>query len=283
MGYNTNMIGVVDVGGGLRGIYGAGIYDCCLDKNIRFDCCIGVSAGSGNLCAFLSGQRGRNYRSYTEYAFRPAYMGFGQFLKTGSFINLSYIYGTISNSDGEDPLDFPALLRSGVPFITVVTNAVTGKPEYFTQDDLSQDNYTPVMCSSCVPVINKPVRFRNEFYYDGGISDPIPVEKAFSLGCDKVVVILTRPRDYYRKPDRDIFLSRFIQKKLPLAAKALRERSALYNAQLDLCKTYEKEGRVLLLAPESIEGMQTLTKDKGKLRRLYARGMRDAEKLSSFL
>lgn len=40
--------GVVDVGGGLRGIYGVGIMDYCMDQGIHFDCCIGVSAGSAN-------------------------------------------------------------------------------------------------------------------------------------------------------------------------------------------------------------------------------------------
>lgn len=38
--------GIVDVGGGLRGIYAAGVLDYCMDKGIRFDLGIGVSAGS---------------------------------------------------------------------------------------------------------------------------------------------------------------------------------------------------------------------------------------------
>ena len=38
--------GVIDVGGGLRGIYGAGVLDRCLEEDLRFDLCIGVSAGS---------------------------------------------------------------------------------------------------------------------------------------------------------------------------------------------------------------------------------------------
>ena len=44
-------IGVVDVGGGLRGIYAAGVFDYCMDENIKFDCCIGVSAGSANVAS----------------------------------------------------------------------------------------------------------------------------------------------------------------------------------------------------------------------------------------
>ena len=51
-------LGVVDVGGGLRGIYAAGIFDFCIEQNIQFDCCIGVSAGSANITLTLPGKKG---------------------------------------------------------------------------------------------------------------------------------------------------------------------------------------------------------------------------------
>lgn len=53
-------LGVVDVGGGLRGIYAAGIFDYRLDKNIQFDLCIGVSAGSANAASYIAGQYRQN-------------------------------------------------------------------------------------------------------------------------------------------------------------------------------------------------------------------------------
>ncbi len=59
-------IGVVDVGGGLRGIYAVGVLDYCMDQGIRFDMGIGVSAGSANLISYAAGQRGRNYQFYTS-------------------------------------------------------------------------------------------------------------------------------------------------------------------------------------------------------------------------
>lgn len=68
--------GIVDVGGGLRGIYAAGVLDHCIDLDIQFDLCIGVSAGSANVTAYMSGQKGRNRQFYVEYSFRKEYMGF---------------------------------------------------------------------------------------------------------------------------------------------------------------------------------------------------------------
>lgn len=72
--------GIVDVGGGLRGIYAAGIFDWCLDQQIKFDLCIGVLAGSANVTSYVAGQRGRNYQFYEEYSFHKKYMGIGRFL-----------------------------------------------------------------------------------------------------------------------------------------------------------------------------------------------------------
>lgn len=61
---------VVDVGGGLRGVYAAGVLDRCLEDGIYFDAGIGVSAGSANIASYIAGQKGRNYQFYTEYSVR---------------------------------------------------------------------------------------------------------------------------------------------------------------------------------------------------------------------
>ena len=64
--------GLIDVGGGLRGVYAAGVLDRCLDEGVRFDYGIGISAGSANLASFLAGQRGRNLRFFRDYSQRKA-------------------------------------------------------------------------------------------------------------------------------------------------------------------------------------------------------------------
>ena len=101
--------GIVDVGGGLRGIYAAGVLDYCMDHGISFDLGIGVSAGSANLSSYCANQRGRNYRFYTDYAFRKEYMSWDNFLSQRSYVDLDYVYGTLSCAGGENPLDYAAL------------------------------------------------------------------------------------------------------------------------------------------------------------------------------
>ena len=53
-------VGIIDVGGGMRDIYGCGVFDYLLDKKIEIDYCVGVSAGSANIASYIAKQRGRN-------------------------------------------------------------------------------------------------------------------------------------------------------------------------------------------------------------------------------
>lgn len=277
------MIGVIDVGGGLRGSYGAGVFDYCMDKGISFDCCVGVSAGAANICSYCSGQRGRNYRFYTDYTFRPEYMSFRNMLKTGNYIGLDYIYGTLSNSGREDPLDYGAMLRSGRELFIVATDALSGEPVYFTMKDLSRDHYDIIKASSCVPIANRAYEIDGRTYFDGGLSDPIPFHLAQECGCDRFVVILTKPRDFYRDDANDVRLSRLFFPSHRNVAERLRRRGDLYNFQLDQVKELEKEGRALILAPRDTAGMKTLTRDREAIIRLYEYGFEDAEALGAFM
>lgn len=97
------------------------------NMGIHFDYCIGVSAGSANVCSYIAGQKGRNYQFYTDYSFRKEYMSMKNLLRQGSYINMDYIYGELSNTGGENPLDYEKLKESDVELRVVATNAVTGK------------------------------------------------------------------------------------------------------------------------------------------------------------
>ena len=144
-------IGLVVEGGGMKCAYNAAILDAFMDEGITFDYCIGVSAGSGNLVSYLAGQRGRNLRFFTEHIHTPGYFGLRSFLKTGNLFGLQYIYGTLTNSTGKDPLDFPTLKNIPSEYEIVVTNALTGKAEYFGKETMAQDDYRLIMASSAIP------------------------------------------------------------------------------------------------------------------------------------
>ena len=216
----SEKIGLVDVGGGYRGVYAAGVLDYCLDKRIKFDVGIGVSAGSANIVTYAANQARRTLKFYCEYGLRKEYASVGNFIRNHNFVNLDYVYGTLSNFDGEYPLDYIAVKNNPMEFIAVATNAVTGEAKYFTIDDMAQDNYDIMKASSAIPFVCRPYPIGDDLYYDGALSDTVPFKKAFEKGCDKVVLILTKPRDTIRTPKKDIFLANRIKNKYPKAALA---------------------------------------------------------------
>lgn len=277
------MTGIIDVGGGTRGIYGCGVFDRCMDDGISFDYVIGVSAGSANGISFVAGQRGRNRVFYTEYAYRPEYMSAKTFRETGSFIGLEYIYGTLSNSDGEYPLDFDAFRASATGFEAVATDARTGKPVYFSKQSLQRDRYTCLMASCCVPVVCKPYPIDGALYFDGGISDPIPYRRALDHGCDKLVVILTKPVSMPIKNQRNALAGVWLRRRYPNAARALAMCNHVYGRDLAAVQKLEKEGKACIIAPDDISGLKTLSKDRSALESLYEKGYRDAAAIASFL
>ena len=278
------MIGVIDVGGGLRGIYGAGIFDRCLEDNIHFDYCIGVSAGSANISSYLSGQSGRNYVFYHDYPSRKEYMSLSSLLKTGSFLNIEYVYGTLSNEGGENPLDFEKMMKNPAVFKIVATDAESGKSVYFDKSDFAKNDYFPLKASSSLPLVSVPAKRDGKLYFDGGISDGIPIEKAFADGCDKAVLILTHPIDYVRKYSPDLRIThRLIKRKFPNTALSISKIDEGYNETIKNALQYEKEGRLLILAPKNTCGLKTLSKNKEKLDTLYKMGFEDAEKIKDFI
>ena len=276
-------IGVIDVGGGFRGIYAAGVLDYCIDQKITFDLGIGISAGSANLASYAAGQKGRNVLFYTVYGFRKQYMSLGNLLRTGSYFDMDYIYGTLSGTNGENPLNYPAVRDNPMELCIVATDALTGRAKYFEKRDLRQDQYDILKASSSIPFVCKPYQVDGTPYFDGALGDPVPIEKAFEFGCDRVVLVLTRPENTPRTPDKDKRIAAAIRKKYPLAAQRLCQRAQRYNEGVARAQEYAKQGRVLIVAPDDTCGVDTVKRNKEALQRLYQKGYHDAKKIKAFI
>lgn len=279
----ANRTAMIDVGGGFRAIFGAGVMDRMMEDGVTIDHCYGVSAGSANMVSFISGQHGRTHKFYTEYAFRKEYASLDSYIKNHNYANLEYVYSTLSNHDGEYPVDYEAFAANPTGFTVVACNAEDGSTKYFDKSDVSYDNFDIMKASSAVPVACEPYVIDGVPYYDGGIADPIPVQKALDDGHDRVVVILTRPKDVLREQKKDVGPAAILKRSHPEAAERLLNRYRTYNDEAALAKKYEKDGRVLILAPESLYGLNTLSKSYEGLERMYRAGYAAAEVIPEFL
>ncbi len=182
---------------------------------------------------------------------------------------------------GENPLDYPALMRSPAELVIVAAEAETGRPCYFTKADVHQNDYRTLMASCCIPVVDRPYCIDNVPYYDGGLADPVPLEKAFAMGCDHVAVILTKPIAPEQTGARDKKLAKLLRHRYPASAKGLALRAERYNQTVRRALKLEQRGLACVVAPDSTEGMSTLTKDNQALEKMYQKGWQDAGKLIS--
>lgn len=280
-------IGLVVEGGGMKCAYSAGVLDAFLKNDITFDYCIGASAGAASAASFVAGQCGRNLRFYTIHTKDPLYFGLRSFLKTGDLFNLKYIYGYLTNSDGGDPLDLPALMRNPAEYELVATRAETGEAVYFSKEDLIQDDYRHLMASCAIPAVCRPVEIDGWHYYDGGVTDPIPVPRALARGCEKLVVILTKPREFVKNPEKFRRLYSLMCRKYPKAVEALNHRHLIYRKEQKQMFELEKEGKLFLFAPETDLKVSTYTMDSAVNQQMYDLGVQDfdgeREKLMEFL
>ena len=264
----------------MRGIFAAGVLDLLLEKEICFDHVIGVSAGACHGCSFVCGQKGRAYATATDYLDRKEYCSLQSLRKTGDLFGAQFIYHTIPEK--LYPIDNDAYKESGILFQAAVTNCRTGEAEYPVIRDMF-DDVEYIRASSSLPFLANMVEIDGQLYMDGGIADSIPVEQALRQGDDKVVAVLTRPRDYRKKPSCLAPLLKLKYGKYPHLIEALTLRAQRYNETLERIKEEEAAGRVFVIAPMGPLDIGRTEKDPEKLRRGYQEGYFVAEGLQDKL
>lgn len=267
-------IGLVVEGGAMRAVYNAGVLDVFLENNIFFDYLIGVSAGAGNSASYISKQNGRAYRCNTEYIHDKRFMGIDPLLRHKSFFGLDFIIDTMSNE--LEPFDFDEFYRDETELVIGVTNALTGGDEYFTKDYLTKNNtLDPFKASCAVPVFCQPIIIDGIPYFDGGVSDSIPVKKALEDGCDKLVIVLTREKGFQKRPEAMEPVYKRILSEYPKVAEALECRHIKYNETLELIERLKNEGRALVIQSENPLDIWEVAITRSRLDACYDRGRLD--------
>ncbi len=273
-------LGLVIEGGGMKCAYTSGILDRMMDDGIRPDYVIGVSAGAACGASFVAGQRDRNRRFFVDHVNEPDYMGWTAFRHSGgNFFNLEYIYQDLTGEGGADPLDYDAIMDNPCELWAVATDARTGLPHYFNKDDLHRDDYSVYMATCAIPIACKPVEIDGNLYYDGGCSDSIPVRRALEEGCDKVIVVLCRPKDTVRTPEKYQNLYHKLLHAYPKLIHDLDIRHSRYNATLKAVRRLEEKGHAMIIAPESVLDITTYTKDPESLQNLYDTAILDYQNI----
>ena len=263
--------GLVLEGGAMRGMFTAGVLDQWMEEKLRFDKIVGVSAGALFGINYPSGQKGRAIRYNLKYIRDKRYMGLRSLLTTGDLINADFAFYEVSSR--LDVFDEAAFLRSGVDFYAVVTNLDTGKAEYIQITEPFRQMEV-LRATSAMPYVSRPVELSGKLYLDGGISDSIPVNFCESLGCDKIVLVLTRPLEYRKQRPSPWLrsLNRLYYRKAPAFAESLNRRWEVYNRQVEDIIEMERQGKLFVVRPPEPLPIGRLEKDPAKLQAVYDLG-----------
>lgn len=274
-------LGIVMEGGASRTAFSCGVTDLFLDEGIMPDYFIGVSAGIAYGVSYLSGQRGRNREIIETYMPDPRYMGvkylFDRNMK--SYYNIPFVFDEVPNK--LLPFDFEAFAAFPGEIEAVVTNIRTGKAEYLPVPRDDKD-FSVLVASCALPVLFQPVKIGKRYYLDGGVADSVPYGRAFEKGCDKVIVVLTRTRDYVKKTGKSVQAAAKIYHNFPKFVESMKNRADSYNRCMKKLYQAEKEGKVFVIAPEEM-GIGRTESSPEKLLKVYEDGYRQAKESAQAL
>lgn len=264
--------GLVLEGGGMRGIYTAGVLDVFMEEGITFDGVIGVSAGAIHGSSFLSGQKGRSIRYYKKYCNDKRFMSLRNLLFTGDIAGEKFCYHTLP--DRLDPYDYQAFRKNPTRFFVGCSNVETGKAEYLPITDM-KSQIDCMRASASLPLVSRMVKIDGKKLLDGGCTDSIPVMAFRKMGFERNVVVLTRPRGYQKKPEGTT-LTRLRYRHYPAFVKAVENRPKKYNRTLEQIHTLEKRGEVFVIQPSFPPGIGRTEHHPEELQRVYEMGVSDA-------
>ncbi|MFC2124783.1 patatin-like phospholipase family protein [Bacteroidota bacterium] len=176
-------IGYALSGGGVRGVAHLGIIKLLEEEGIQPALISGTSAG-----AIVGAFYGQGYSpdEILEIIVKTKLMNvLGLAINWRGLLSLEKTEQVFQKYFPENSFD-----NLQIPLIVAATNSRTGEIAYFSEGDLIR----PVLASSAIPVIFKPVEIKGESYIDGGIVSNLPTEPLIKH-CDKIIGMHCNPID----------------------------------------------------------------------------------------
>lgn len=270
-------VGIILEGGAMRSMFSAGVLDSFLENEIEIPNVMAVSAGAYAGMNYVSGQKGRVLDAIIKPLETEKYLGFGTFLKKGTFFDMDFLFDEIPKKRA--PFDFETFKNSAKRFITSTVNCLTGEAVYF--DEFPDEDMFFKICKAAnsLPFIARITDINGIPMLDGGMADAIPVSRALEEGWKKIIVVMTRNADY-RKKQRYFYMLmlKLIYHKYPKFVDMVWGRAQKYNQSMEMVARMEKEGNALVLRPSDSLHLQNNEADPEKLREYYRHGYEVAQK-----
>ena len=262
-------------GGGQRGVFSFGITDTFISRKYDpFDIYIGVSNGVAVLYWYLLRETDSNLDKML-YAASGDYFSFKDIFTGRDIFKVQQMY-----EDGEKKFK-PNIKKiinnlNEKDFIAVVTDAIEANAEYYS---FEENEWLPKMIASgTLPVlVRTPSLINGRRKFDGGISDPLPAEKAYAMGAKKIIVIRTYEKKFRRKLKLENYIGALLSREYPKLRKALLQHDKTYNRALDFINNPPKDCEIIQLCPPEKLKTKRDSKNIKILKEDYKIGKRVAE------
>ena len=262
-------------GGGSRGVFSFGVIDSFIQASYNpFDIHLGVSNGAVVQLWYLLAVSDYNLDKMLFSASRD-YVRYSNLFLNKSIMNFEKLY---QDADKVFPIDFDRLQDNlkGKNFYVVISDAESGKPEYI---ELSKENYiNEMLASGSLPVLMKnEILLRGKRKYDGGITDPIPVQKAYEMGAKEIVIIRTYEEAFIRKTKLENYIAAIATRSYPNISKALLENTTTYNSALEFVNNPPSDCKILQICPPQRLSTRRATTNVNIMKADYKIGMNCGE------
>ena len=262
-------------GGGSRGVFSFGVIDSFIKASYNpFDIHLGVSNGAVVQLWYLLAVSDYNLDKMLFSASRD-YVRYSNLLFNKSIMNFEKLY---QDANKVFPIDFDRLQDNlaGKNFYVVVSDAGSGKPEYI---ELSKENYiNEMLATGSLPVLMKnAILIEGKRKYDGGITDPIPVQKAYEMGAKEIIIIRTYEQTFIRKTKLENYIAAFATRSYPNISKALKENTTTYNSALEFINNPPSDCKILQICPPQRLSTKRATTNVDIMKADYQIGMNCGE------
>lgn len=258
----------------MRGIFTIGVLDGFLEAGFNpFDICIGVSSGAANIAAYLAEMPKRNFKIYTDYSLKPEFIDLKRFMFGGHLMDLDWLW---EKTIAEIRLDLKRIYSNGKPFIVCLTDVETGKAVY---KDTNAENLEAVLkASSALPILYRtfPV-IDGRTTIDGGVADPIPIQKAINMGATRIMVIRSRPKGYIKKEGLSQLLMLMKLRRYPSLRETVSSRVKKYNDSVSLIRNPPEDVSIIEICPPDDFKPSRLGRDLNILMEGYRQGKDKAD------
>ncbi len=262
--------GLVLEGGAMRGMFTAGVLDVMMEREVRYDGIVGVSAGAVFGCNYKSHQPGRVLRYNLRFCKDPRYCSLRSFLKTGNLYGTEFCYRTIP--DQLDVFDAETYRKDPMDFYVVAADVETGKAVYHNCLDGGAEDLQWIRASASMPLAAQPVEIQGRRYLDGGMADSIPLRQAEKLGFAKNVVVLTQPMGFVKQRNRAMPMMRAALRRYPKLLETMAHRHEAYNETIAYLRQRERQGEIFVIRPEVPLEIGKVEHDREKIQAVYDMG-----------